>query len=322
MPNIHLASRSLAAATPSTSVEILPGASALSSAPSTDDSFSRGSGSTHSRGGASASPLVRPHAGVSPRAILNSGRIPSLPASTLRALTNLSNPDTVTSPEDFASRIEQIDDIFVANQDPRGAFSSLYRVITNQAVASVREGRYEDNVWAAKLVTDFGDLYLKNLHAHLRGKRVSAGWTRYYQLADNPNVTLERLASVGATVHLVVDMPDSLARIGTSAARKEDFTKFGDILLEAYPQMLASARDGYNSDMSNIFGLFFFGNIADAIAGEGTATRFGFQTIRTKAWIFGQRLQTLRCLEAKAEITISWRTIDGILANLDAAKVL
>jgi hypothetical protein len=228
----------------------------------------------------------------------------------------------VTSAADFSSRIERIDDIFVANQDPRGAFSSLYRVITNQAVNSLRQGIYQDNVWASELVTDFGDLYLKNLYAHLTDQRVSAGWQRYYQLADNPNVTLERLACVGATVHLVVDMPDSLARIGTSAEHKEDFMNFGDQLLEAYPQMLASAREGYDNDMSNIFGLFFFGNVADSIAGEGTATRFGFQTIRNKAWIFGQRLQTLRCLEAKAEITISWRTIDGILANLDAAKVL
>ena len=94
-----------------------------------------------------------------------------------------------------------------------------------------------------------------------------------------------------------------------------------EILLEAYPQMLASGNAGLGFDMSNIFGLFFVGDIADALHGEGTATRFGFQTIRTKAWAFGQWLQDAlaRC---KAEISISWRTIDGILANLDAAKAI
>ena len=86
--------------------------------------------------------------------------------------------------------------------------------------------------------------------------------------------------------------------------------------------MLQSALEGYNNDMSDIFGLFFMGDIVDAFHGEGTATRFGFQTIRNKAWIFGQRLQTIRNLEARAEILISWRTIDGILANLDAINVL
>lgn len=321
MPNIHRVSSSHTVALP-TFTDQPSISSPLPSAAAANDSFTRSSEPPHSLEGHRPSPLAPPLAELGTQANRNTGRIPSLPESTKQALIQLSDPSTVTSAAEFASRIEQIDDIFVANQDPRGAFSSLYRVITNQAVDSVRQGLYEDNVWASELVTDFGDLYLKNLHAHLRGQRVSAGWQRYYQLADNPNVTLERLASVGATVHLVIDMPDSLARIGTSPERKEDFMNFGDQLLEAYPQMLASAREGYDSDMSNIFGLFFFGNVADSIAGEGTATRFGFQTIRNKAWIFGQRLQTIRCLEAKAEITISWRTIDGILANLDAVRVL
>ena len=161
----------------------------------------------------------------------------------------------------------------------------------------------------------------ENLHGHLTGGRVSNGWKRYYQLADNPNVSLERLAH-GATVQLVIDLPDSLARIGTAPERRDDFMLFGDILLEKYPDMLQSALEGYNNDMSDIFGLFFMGDIVDAFHGEGTATRFGFQTIRNKAWIFGQRLQTIRNLEARAEILISWRTIDGILANLDAVNVL
>ena len=142
------------------------------------------------------------------------------------------------------------------------------------------------------------------------------------ELADNPNVSLERVASLGATIHLVVDLPDSLARIGTGAERKEDFMLFGDILLEAYPQMLASGQAGYGMDMSEIFGLFIFGDVADALHGEGSATRFGFQTIRTKAWTFSQWLQDARWLAAKSEITISWRTIDGIIANLGAANVI
>ena len=269
-----------------------------------------------------ASALARPTAEFGTRASQRAGRIPTLPASSLRELIALSDASTVKSKEEFAQRIEQIDALFVANQDPRGAFSSLYKVITNQAVQSVQEGRYDDNIWGADLITDFGELYLENLHAHLTGGRVSAGWRRYYELADNPNVSLERVASVGATVHLVVDLPNCLARIGTGPEREDDFMRFGEILLEAYPQMLASGNAGLGFDMSNIFGLFFVGDIADALHGEGTATRFGFQTIRTKAWAFGQWLQDAHWPAAKAEISISWRTIDGILANLDAAKAI
>ncbi len=252
----------------------------------------------------------------------STGRIPTLPAEVHRALVELSAPSTVRDLEDFASRIERINDIFVAHKDPRGAFPALYTVITNYGLKSIQEERYEDMDWGTKLVTDFGDLYLENLHAHLTGKPASPGWTRYYNLADNPNVSLERLVSVGATVHLVIDLPESLARIGTPPEREQDFMRFGDILLEGYPDMLASARDGHDIDMSEIFGLFGPGNLVDSMHGEGTSTRFGFQTIRRKAWIFGQWKQDIRSLAARAEIAISWRTIDGILANLDAAKIL
>ena len=98
--------------------------------------------------------------------------------------------------------------------------------------------------------------------------------------------------------------------------------RFGDILLEGYGEMLVSAQQSHGIDMSEIFGLFGAGDILDALNGDGSATRFGFQTIRRKAWIFGQWKQDIRALAAMAEIAISWRTIDGILANLDAARVL
>ena len=309
---------------PTTPVEppALPASSPSASPSIFGDSFSSHSGSRALETSSTASALSRPTVALGTRASRESGRIPSLSASTKRALIELSDPESVTSLEDFASRIEKIDNIFSANGDPRGAFPALYRIITNQAVASVREGRYEDNEWGSDLVTEFGELYLKNLHGHLTGGHVSPGWQRYYTLADNPSVSLERVVSVGATIHLVVDLPDSLARIGTSEEREADFMLFGDILLEAYPQMIASARAGYGIDMSDIFGLFIFGDIIDGFIGEGTATRFGFQTIRSKAWTFGQWLQDIRWAPAKSEITISWRSIDGILANLDAAKIL
>ena len=157
-------------------------------------------------------------------------------------------------------------------------------MITHHAHASVKEGTYSDNQWAeALLVIDFGELYLKNLHAHLQGRPTSAGWQRYYDLAADPGVSLERLVAIGATVHLVVDLPKSLARLDTPAERRDDFMHFGDTLLEGYEEMLEAAWTGHGIDMSEIFGLFAFGEIADEHHGEGTATRFGFQTIRRKS---------------------------------------
>ena len=250
------------------------------------------------------------------------GRIPETCPETKQALLELSDPSTLQGLEDFEKRIEQIDQIFLNTQDPRGVFTSLYRVITNKAAESVRAGQYQDNDWGAELTVDFGKRYLENLYAHLQGSRVDAGWKRYYDLADNPNVDLKRVVAMGATIHLVVDLPASLAAIDSSPQRREDFMQFGNILLEDYPEMIAASQHGHQVDMSDLFDLYFAGDLIDARHGEGTATRFGFQTIRNKAWTFGQWLQDNRRLAADVEITISWRTIDGILAGMDAANLL
>ena len=286
------------------------------------DSFDR---TANVRFGSTPTAALRPtppHELNSNRELHGLSRIPQLSPEVYAKLIALSNPETVTGLKDFASRVEEISRIFIEADDPRGAFPALYKVITNRAVDAIEQRTFEDNTWASKLVTDFGDLYLVNLHAHLTGQQVSPGWQRYYSLADNPGVSLERLVAVGATVHLVVDLPNSLARIDSPAERRKDFMLFGEDLLTGYDAMLAAAKAGHDIDMSEIFGLFAVGDIADAHHGEGTATRFGFQTIRRKAWLLGQMLQDVRSPFARAEVTISWRTIDGILAGLDAGNHL
>ena len=293
-----------------------------STAPAGVDSFKRRGAMTSSNTFPTMTGPTPPAELHHPRASLKATRIPELGPELHAKLIRLSDPDTVTGIKDFAERVEEISRIFIAAGDPRGAFPALYKVITHRAHASIDAQSYGDNAWASKLVTDFGDLYLKNLHAHLTGGNVSPGWQRYYTLAANPNASLERLVSVGATVHLVVDLPNSLARIGTPTERQEDFMHFGDILLHGYEEMLEAAKAGHGIDMSEIFGLFVFGDIADAHHGEGTATRFGFQTIRRKAWLLGQMLQDGRRLLGRAEIAISWRTIDGVLAGLDRKQIL
>ena len=287
--------------------------------PKTVDAFERGSGRRASNPW-SHGPTPPSELRVPAQKPVN--RIPNLSPATTQKLLDLSDTSTLEGVEDFAARVEEISRLFIQAQDPRGAFPALYKVITHHAHASVKQGIYGDNQWAKDLVIDFGELYLKNLHAHLQGRPTSAGWQRYYDLAADPGVSLERLVAIGATVHLVVDLPKSLARLETPAERRDDFMHFGDTLLEGYEEMLEAAWTGHGIDMSEIFGLFALGEIADEHHGEGTATRFGFQTIRRKAWLQGQLLQDSRSPFAQAEIAISWRTIDGILAGLDAGNLL
>lgn len=254
--------------------------------------------------------------------IPGSGRVPSLPAPVQTRLVELSDPTTLKDMYDLRRRIRALDRIFVANKDPRGLFTALYRVITDGAVDTVEKGLYQDNDWGAALTHAFGRRYLANLHGELTGGPVTGAWRRYYQQARDPQVSRERVAGMGAIVHLVSDLPQVLVEVGVPRARRDDFMLFGDNLLAVYPEMVASAKRGHGVDMDPLFDLFAVGDAIDAIAGQGTATRFAYQTIRNKTWYAARGLNDFRRPAAQAEIDISWRGFDRILAGLDAAKII
>lgn len=254
--------------------------------------------------------------------VSGSGRVPDLPESVHNHLVELTDPDTLVDMYDLRSRIRELDSIFVEHEDPRGLFTSLYRVITDGAVDSVEKEMYEDNQWASDLIRNFGRRYLDNLHGELTGGETTGAWETYYQQAHDPSVSRERVTGMGAIVHLVADLPKALVETGVPIERRKDFMDFGDNLLSVYSDMVAAAREGHNVDMDPLFNMFKPGEALDAIAGEGTATRFAYQTIRNKTWYAARGLNDLRKPLAQAEIDISWRGFDKILAGLDASGAL
>ena len=94
--------------------------------------------------------------GVAEPNVPGSGRVPSVPASVHAQMVELSDPSTLKDMYDLRRRIRALDRLMVAHKDPRGMFTSLYRVITNGAVDSVEKGIYQDNEWGAKLTHEFG----------------------------------------------------------------------------------------------------------------------------------------------------------------------
>ena len=254
--------------------------------------------------------------------VAGSGRVPSLPANVHRQLVELTDPTTLKDMYDLRRRIRSLDKTFVEHKDPRGLFTSLYRVITDGAVDSVERGLYEDNAWAEKLTHRFGRRYLANLHGELTGGEKTGAWRAYYDQARNPDVSRERVTGMGAIVHLVADLPKALVETGVPQERRDDFMLFGDVLLKVYPEMVDAARKGHGVDMDPLFDLFKVGDAIDAVAGQGTATRLAYQGIRNKTWFAARGLNDLRRPAAQAEIDISWRGFDRILAGLDATDVL
>ena len=239
-----------------------------------------------------------------------------------QALIALSEPDSVWSPEDVRFRVNSIASIFRESGDPRGLFATVYRLITNRALESVEAGDYAHPEWARDLITEFGRRYLANLHGHLTEGEVTGQWAKYYGLAQDAEVGRGRTLGVAIAVHLMVDLPYTLEMIGSTPEQREDFIRFGDILLEVFPDLITDVQADYDTDASGLLNGFFIGEWVDGVTSEGTMTAFLYQGVRMKAWRDGQNLRHFPEWLVAAEIRSAWGFAEITLATLDAQGAL
>lgn len=237
-------------------------------------------------------------------------------------LATLSDPNTLVGPYDAQQRINQIAAIFKQAQDPRGLFSTVYRLITNRAVESVEEGDYEHSQWAKNLITEFARRYMANLHGHLTDGEVTGQWKKYYDIAQNCRVGRGRTLGVAIAVHLMVDLPKTLYLIDSQPEQRQDFVRFGDVLLEIFPQLITDVAVDYQTDVRDLLRGFFLGEWVDRFTRRGTMTAFMYQAIRLKAWRDGQNYQHFPRAVVDTEVRVAWGAVEVLLAHLDAVEVL
>ena len=240
-----------------------------------------------------------------------------LDAEEVLSVLEWTDTSTLTSIDDVAYRNESLRYMFADHGDIRGAFASVYSPITDAAVSSIDAGEFVNDQWVRELVIDFAARYYDNLRASMLAQSTTQSWGRYYGLSDNCNVAGLRIAVFGIAVHLIVDLPHSLADISTTTAYKEDYDKFGLKLIEANPLLIQNLRDDYEIEAENFLNGFFLGDWIDSVAGDDATTTFAFQTIRNKAWDNGMWLQGWRRTWAEGDIYTSWRAADVALATWD-----
>jgi hypothetical protein len=237
-------------------------------------------------------------------------------------LIALSDVDTLGDEYDVRDRIERIAGLFTEERDPRGIFAIVYRLITNNAVASVEEGLYEHPQWTRELIVAFAHRYLVNLHGHFTGGEVSDQWKKYYKVAQDCNVGYGRTLGIAIATHLMVDLPYALDDVGSKEHHEEDFVLFGEVSLRIFPDLISDMGSVYQTDVSALLKGFFLGDWVDSVYTEGTATTFIYQTVRINAWRNSRNLLTFPAWMVHADITTSWGLAEVFLATLDATGAL
>ena len=240
----------------------------------------------------------------------------------LERVIELSSTENLGDEYDVRERIEQISEIFRESKDPRGIFSIVYRLITNNAVESVEEGLYENSEWTQDLIVAFAYRYLVNLHGHLTGGEVSPQWAKYYKIAQNCDVGYGRTLGVAIATHLMVDLPYALDDVNSVDRHEEDFVLFGEVSLRIFPQLISDMQTVYQTDVSHLLQGFFLGEWIDNIYTKGTARTFIYQTVRINAWRNSQNLLKFPRAVVHADIATGWGLAEVFLATLDASGVL
>ena len=268
--------------------------------------------------------------------VLSSDKYPQAPDSFLQLcgskmtpaqyqeLLRISDISTFVDFKDAAPRAQRVAEIFAEAKDRRGIFASMYVEITHESVGSTVRGEYGDNEKAAQLVKRFAERYFEPLHNYLRnGAAGNAGsakfpvvneWREYYKLAENCKTSDLRLLGTGVNNHMTMDLPYSLQEIAAPESFKDDFMKFGNILILKKRESTNLLIEQQNVYAAGFFDLFFFGRIVDSFAPVGTAATWGFQLIRAEAWRNGSALQEKRKERTTQEgISAAWSARQTVL---------
>jgi hypothetical protein len=245
----------------------------------------------------------------------------TLSSEAYRDLLELSDPQGLESIQDARETIKTIAEVFAEAKDRRGIFSAMYLEITDAAVSAIDAGEFNDLQLASKLTIRFLQRYLEALQANLleeRFEKENAVWQSYYSLADDCSVSGLRVLAAAVNAHLSFDLPYAVAEVSAPDNFREDFVKFGDLLIKRKKASTDRLWDLYGIDAEDFFDGFFLGKAFDQVFGEGAASLLGFQVIRLEAWAQSRNLQNpvLRPLAAAA-IKAAWASRELVLNALN-----
>jgi hypothetical protein len=242
-------------------------------------------------------------------------------------LLKVSDLDTFKDYREAAPRSQRAAEIFAQAKDRRGIFASMYVEITHESVGSSYRKEYQDSVKASELVKRFADRYFGPLHNYLLNGSfefndpskqkypVVSEWTEYYKLSETCGASDLRILGTGVNCHMTYDLPMALMEIDAPLTFKNDFMKFGDILIQKKRQSTNLLISQQNVYAASFFDLFLFGEIVDQFMPVGTAATWGFQLIRAEAWSNGIGLQNKLTRKAKElGIRDAWNNRQAVLA--------
>lgn len=238
-------------------------------------------------------------------------------------LIELSDTSTLVDINDFSSRIAEIQDIFSMIADRRGVYPTILKAITNYYISSLDiENGYKYPEQFNAFYLDFCKRFLSALHIHLLGQKNEYHWEQYFKYAQI-NHKVSRLTMEGINSHFTIDMARAVASAKLSKSNQADWNFFGTQTLDAVSSFTDELYAEYGVDATDVFRLFFLGDVIDGLAGAGSATKFGYEFLRTEAFNNGVKLQiALDKAKVEESMKISYTKKDQAFILLERMELL
>lgn len=241
----------------------------------------------------------------------------SLSPAERATLLKASDTSTLKEVPDALARIKTINSILAVRGDARGTFPVFYEVILERTLHVMSTEHFNDPVWSKKIALEFVSEYLRSLHGHLSGGKVTAYWKDFYTLAAGCKNSTGRLAAQALVTHMVDDFPRALLAVGTKATDQADFLHYGDALIEATPTIVERIKRYYGADLQPLFSLYLLGELF----GPSRVTTAFFTTVRGLAWTNFTVLQGSPIM-GNAKITFYWTTASTLMLGYELRGML
>ena|GEM_PF-5568161 len=240
--------------------------------------------------------------------------------------TRLLKASDVANVDNLQNAIDSLDEVadaFSRHYDLRGLLPVFARPALQELMRFVQQDKVVDRTWASAYALALVSPYLANLRLELTAQNTEFNWERYYDLTADCTSSPMRIAALGLTSLLVVDMPRAVETSLALDENKEDFMGMGEQIRLAKDDMVQEVWVYYGAEGAAFMQGFFVGDWSEGSWGGLATSSFSLDTLLAKGWKNGLWLLTpgLGWI-ADAEMWNSWRAMDGLLATMDQSGSL
>lgn len=238
-------------------------------------------------------------------------------------LLKASEVSRVNNLQNAIDSLDEVADSFSRHADLRGLLPVFARPALQDMMRFVQQEKVVDRPWATAYAMALVLPYLANLRLELTAQNTEYNWERYYDLTSDCTSSPMRIAALGLTSLLVVDVPRAVETSLALDEDKEDFMGMGEQIRLAKDEMVEEVWTYYGAEGAGFMQGFFLDDWSEGNWGALSTSSFSLDTLLSKGWKNGLWLLTpgLGWI-ADAEIWNSWRAMDGLLATMDQSGSL